>query len=471
MTKQTPVQGQSLKIVAGKWGPDGTTRTMLESGWELRVAGLIPTEEVTVRVTHVSRGGKVAWARLASAPPESAARRLPPCQHAENCGACGLLHVADRDQFNLKVDSALPELPPELAERLLEAPSWIRSAEALGYRHKAIFLPRVGRKGLELGAYARRTHEVVPLTHCEVITPALREARDILRATLEQPVVGEDLPLRSLILRSNQAGQVLATLILGRPYPRFGSLEAKLVELAESVIGGRGPLVGVHVQVHEADGDAVFGRGPTSRLAGGDYLRETVAGLEFRIRPLAFFQVNPAVLAGIVALLRSRLGSPGPVAGLHPLLLDLYCGGGVLGLATLSDRSEWRLLGVDSSEPNIEDARHNAAALSSAERNFHHGSVTQLIPSDEWRDAHAAILDPPRSGLRAEVLTALTEAGPARLFYVACSTKALARDAAALLAAGYQADFLCPADMMPQTPYIEWVAGFSRPSKRVELGS
>ena len=464
MTKQTPIQGQSLEIVAGKWGPDGTTRTVLDSGWELRVAGLIPGEEVTVRVTHVSGGGQVAWARLAAAPPKSSARRLPPCQHAENCGACGLLHVADDEQFALKIESALPALPSELAERMLESTSWLGSPKPLGYRHKAIFLPRIGRGGLELGAYARRTHEVVPLIRCEVITPALREARDLLRKLLEGPIVAGDLPLRSLILRSNQAGQVLATLVLSRPYPRFGSREANLIELAQSVVSGRGPLVGVHVQIHEAAGDAVFGRSPTARLAGGDYLRETVAGLEFRIRPLAFFQVNPQVLAGIIELLRSRLGAAAPATELPPLLLDLYCGGGVLGLATLAARPEWRLLGVDNAERNIEDARTNATALGLAQRNFRHGSVTDLINSDEWRDAQAAIMDPPRSGLRAEVLTALTDDGPERLFYIACSTKALARDAAALIAAGYQPDFLCPADMMPQTPYIEWIAGFSRSS-------
>lgn len=471
MAEQIPIQGQSLHIVAGKWADDGTTRTILDSGWELRVAGLIPGEEVTARVTHVSRGGRVAWGRLAAAPPESPSRRLPPCQHAENCGACGLLHVEDDKQLELKVESALPALPSGLADRLLAPPAWIRSPEALGYRHKAIFLPRVARGRLEFGAYARRTHEVVPLIRCEVITPALREARDLLRKTLEESIVADALPFRSLILRSNREGQVLATWVLSRPYPRFGSREAKLVELAQSVVGGQGPLVGVHVQIHEAEGDAVFGRGPTTLLAGGDYLRETIAGLEFRIRPLAFFQVNPEVLTGIVALLTARLGSPAAPANVPPLLLDLYCGGGVLGLATLAERPDWRLLGVDNSKPNIEDARNNATVLGLSHRNFLEGSVADLITSDEWRDAQAAILDPPRSGLRAEVLAALTQSGPKQLFYVACSTKALARDSAALFAAGYRPDFLCPTDMMPQTPYIEWVAGFTRSASDRTEGS
>jgi 23S rRNA (uracil1939-C5)-methyltransferase len=167
-------------------------------------------------------------------------------------------------------------------------------------------------------------------------------------------------------------------------------------------------------------------------------------------------------LTGIVGLLQDRLSDCSGTDGVAPLLLDLYCGGGVLGLSTLVDRPHWRLLGIDTSAPNIEDALRNAAALGMDHRSFRIGRVLDLLGNSEWAEANAAILDPPRNGLRPEVLAALADSGPAQLFYVACSTRSLARDAAALLAAGYEADFLCPADMMPQTPYIEWVAGFTR---------
>jgi len=467
MTSEAPRQDQILKIVAGRWAADSTSRTTLDCGWEVRVAGLIPGDEVPVRVTHVSRGGRVAWARLAGAPPPNPARRLPPCQHAENCGACGLLHVADEEQLRLKVQSALPDLPSPLAETLLDNSSWIRSSQPLGYRHKAIFLPRVGRRGLELGGYARRTHEVIALTHCEVITPALRTARDQLRAILEPDVLSDDLDLRSVILRANQAGQVLATVILRRE-----AQKALLKHLAKTVLAGTGPIVGLHVQIHEAEGDAVFGHGEVTHLGGAKFLQETVLGITFHIRPLAFFQVNPQVLEGILELLRERLsraqrdgdkaGQPDSVEEQASLLLDLYCGGGVLGLGTLAERTDWDLLGIDVSVSSIEDAQGNAARLSPERVVFRAGPVADLLSSPELSRADAAILDPPRAGLQPAVLRTLSESGPEQILYVACSTRSLARDAKALLAAGYRAEFLCPADMMPQTPYVEWVAGFTR---------
>jgi 23S rRNA (uracil1939-C5)-methyltransferase len=372
------------------------------------------------------------------------------------------LHVADADQLGLKVQSALPELPAALTDVLLPSTAWIRSEEPLNYRHKAIFLPKIWRKGLELGAYARRSHEVVALPRCEVITPALREARDVLRKALQNPVLAQRLALRSVILRANAAGQVLATLILRQPIASSRRAQSELVDLVESLITGPSPLVGVHIQVHDAEGDAVSGSGPVTRIGGGDYLSETIGALKFRIRPLAFFQINPAVLTGIVGLLQDRLIDCSGTGAVAPLLLDLYCGGGALGLSTLAERPHWRLLGIDTSAPNIEDALSNAAALGMEHRSFRIGRVVDLLGSSEWAEANAAILDPPRNGLRPEVLAALADSGPAQLFYVACSTRSLARDAAALLDAGYEAEFLCPADMMPQTPYIEWVAGFTR---------
>jgi 23S rRNA (uracil1939-C5)-methyltransferase len=382
------------------------------------------------------------------------------------------LHVADEDQLALKVASALPDLPKALAETLAPNEAWVTSPHALDYRHKAIFLPRISRGRLELGGYARRSHEVVPLTHCEVITPALRQVRSQLRTALEPDVLSGTLALRTVILRANQVGEVLATVVV-RQAPSGSGLRSQ----AAALIEGPGPLVGLHLQLHEAEGDAVSGPRPTEHLAGAAALEETVCGRPFRIRPLAFFQVNPPVLEGIVALLRQQLshrreGEPGSAMGTSPtepprLLLDLYCGGGVLGLSSLTGLEGWKLLGIDVSEAGIDDARWNAQRSALEAYDFRSGPVAELLTADALRAAQAAIIDPPRAGLSADVLAALDESGPELILYVACSTRSLARDAEGLLKAGYRADFLCPADMMPQTPYVEWVAGFRRQSQAV----
>jgi 23S rRNA (uracil1939-C5)-methyltransferase len=232
------------------------------------------------------------------------------------------------------------------------------------------------------------------------------------------------------------------------------------------LIDGQGPVVGLHIQQHRAEGNRVSGLGPVEHLAGEPRLEEKVLGRPFQIRPLAFFQVNPDVLEKIILLLRERLPAlsrPGQTDDPVPTLLDLYCGGGVLGLGILGDDIRWHLIGIDSTAEGIQDARNNAEKLRPGRATFIEGNVEEMLGEEQLREAQVAVIDPPRAGLRAEALRALAESGPPVLFYVACSTAALARDSRALMASGYVPEFLCPADMMPQTPYVEWIAGFRRP--------
>ena len=459
MAAEPPKQGQILEIVAGAWAAEGSSRCLLDSGWELRVFGLIPKERCEVEVTHVSGGGRVAWGIPRSIRGPHNARRDPPCLQASSCGACGLLHVDDEHQFRLKVESAKQSLPDELVSQMVGQRDWVTSPQPFAYRHKAVFLPEVIDGRLELGGYARGTHNVVPLPRCEVISPALVEARNSLQQGLEADVLNGDLALRALVLRANRSGEVLVTIIVRHPP------ETDTAALAEHLLVASSRIRGVHLQLHDVAGDSVTGSGPVVHLAGAQHLHENVLGQPFLTRPLSFFQVNPAVLEGIILLLRRRLTSSrtSPASGSSPdSLLDLYCGGGVLGLATLAGRPEWKLTGIDTTAANILDARENAVLTGQPEATFQRGRVEDLLGDTELEHASAAIIDPPRSGLRPAALEALARRGPDQLIYVACSTKALARDAQVLLRGGYTAAVLCPADMMPQTPYVEWVAGFQR---------
>ena len=65
------------------------------------------------------------------------------------------------------------------------------------------------------------------------------------------------------------------------------------------------------------------------------------------------------------------------------------------------------------------------------------------------------LADPPRSGLTKPVLEGLQRLRAPRLVYVSCDPTTLARDLAALLAAGYRIVSVHLADQFPQTFHIE----------------
>jgi tRNA/tmRNA/rRNA uracil-C5-methylase (TrmA/RlmC/RlmD family) len=79
-----------------------------------------------------------------------------------------------------------------------------------------------------------------------------------------------------------------------------------------------------------------------------------------------------------------------------------------------------------------------------------------------WRErgrVGVAYVNPPRSGLEAEVAQALArELRPARIAYLSCSAGTLARDLAMLESAGYAVVRIHPYDFFPLTHHVEALA-------------
>ena len=73
-------------------------------------------------------------------------------------------------------------------------------------------------------------------------------------------------------------------------------------------------------------------------------------------------------------------------------------------------------------------------------------------------------MDPPRKGLRPEVLEQFTALGIQKLLYVSCSPPTLARDLKELAQMGYEVISVKPFDMFPQTYHIETVVHLVRKS-------
>jgi 23S rRNA (uracil1939-C5)-methyltransferase len=71
-----------------------------------------------------------------------------------------------------------------------------------------------------------------------------------------------------------------------------------------------------------------------------------------------------------------------------------------------------------------------------------------------------AVVDPPRVGLGRAGVNTLVAGRPRSIAYVSCDPATFARDAAWLVAAGYQLDWVQPVDLFPQTFHIELVGAF-----------
>ena len=74
----------------------------------------------------------------------------------------------------------------------------------------------------------------------------------------------------------------------------------------------------------------------------------------------------------------------------------------------------------------------------------------------------AAILEPPRKGTDAALLSAIADAGIPRIACVSCNPSTLARDVKLLTERGYRLDWAQPVDMFPCTGHVETVVLMSR---------
>jgi 23S rRNA (uracil1939-C5)-methyltransferase len=83
-----------------------------------------------------------------------------------------------------------------------------------------------------------------------------------------------------------------------------------------------------------------------------------------------------------------------------------------------------------------------------------------VIPNQVVPDL--VVVDPPRTGLGAEITALLGKLGAPRLVYVSCDPATLARDLKALIASGYAIESVTLADLFPQTFHLETVVHLRR---------
>lgn len=181
----------------------------------------------------------------------------------------------------------------------------------------------------------------------------------------------------------------------------------------------------------------------TKRLAqfGDIVLKDTVLDVPFRYATEGFFQVN-------IPVYEQALHDMQPWVEAKPVV-DLYSGVGSIGLTI--GGSQVTL--VEVNEDAVREMKRNITELS------RDGQAVPILAASEKAldyitgDA-CVIVDPPRAGLHADVVTKLLEAEPSRIIYLSCNPVTQARDVA-LLAEKYGIRAHRGYNFFPRTPHIE----------------
>ena len=206
-------------------------------------------------------------------------------------------------------------------------------------------------------------------------------------------------------------------------------------------------------------------------IAGKPVINDRLGDLEFEISPASFYQVNPVQMKRLYDKVREYVERSS--GDKKPVILDLYCGIGSIGLycAHMAEM----VVGVESVKDAVTDANRNSVINHIVNTRYLCGRAEEILPEAvagkesidpeirQWiRKADVAILDPPRSGCGEKLLDAVAFAKIPNIIYVSCDPATLARDIRILTERGYRFVEATPVDMFPNTLHVECVVLMSK---------
>ncbi len=236
------------------------------------------------------------------------------------------------------------------------------------------------------------------------------------------------------------------------PFPPQGCLllpEEMRREIAEIPPEAFEPLTEVRVRMDKFG--AVHFWGLLDRPGPPEVLMET-GGLLFPVNRGSFFQVNRFLAAPLMELVGSL-----PVAARRKLL-DLYCGAGFFTLPLA--RMAVEAFGIEQNQEAVRNAVAAARLNAIANVRFRRGNAEREIGRLGGYDL--VMVDPPRLGLPKAVLQGIIRIKPQELIFVSCDPPTFARDASALVEAGYILSEIDLVDLFPATYHAEIVSIFRR---------
>ena len=380
------------------------------------------------------------------------------CPHAKACGACQHVNEPYERQLCAK-DAQVHMLFDEAGLGDVEVRPILGMAEPFHYRNKVTSPFVAGKRGpkgareILTGMYAVGTHRVVPIPDCLVENEQAKQVVQAVRSIMMRHGIApydEDAGsgfMRHVVVRvGHESGEVLVTLVTNDDaFPNSRGFCRELVK--------RCPFVTTVVQnVNTRQTNVILGQ-KEQRLYGPGFILDTLCGLSFRISSQSFYQVN-AMQTEVLYDTAMQLAQVEDARS----IIDAYCGTGTTGLVA-AKRSGAQVVGVDSVEAAIRDARENARHNGIENAQFVTADAAQFMreqaAASETTDL--VFMDPPRAGSTSEFLDALAQLAPQRVVYISCNPETQVRDLAYLAQSGYVARAVQPVDMFPHTDHVETV--------------
>ena len=427
------------------YGPDAVAHDA--EGRTVFVSGAVAGDKVRAVVDREEeRWAHARASELLEASPE---RVTPACPYVGACGGCPWGALAYESQAHAKRSGVVDALARigrmghERAESLV-APL-VSPSEPWGYRNKVELAVASEGDRTTLGMHAAGDAGVIRVKSCRLLDKGHAGAVKSVAGALSYLAGRHPFELERVGIRVSRRTGDVEVALWDRPgaFPRAQAARV----LADAL--------------HPTSVVRVMQKGPAKarRIAGVECLSgagswsEVVGDERMRVSAPSFFQVNTKGAEKLVELVMDALRPAEDEEA-----MDLYCGAGTFTLP-LARRAGF-VSAVESYGPAVRDLRRNLETAGLDNVDPIGGDAGREFPDT---DADVIVVDPPRSGLAADVVSRLSNQPARAIAYVSCDPATLARDLGRFEEAGtFVAKRVTPVDLFPQTYHVETVTLLER---------
>ena len=196
-----------------------------------------------------------------------------------------------------------------------------------------------------------------------------------------------------------------------------------------------------------------------SNQPGNRFYTDRFMDTDIMFSPLAFSQANPYIASAMAQWLRESIGRHN-----DKTLFDLFCGVGLFGIIMRDLFHE--VIGIDNSSIAIDCAIQSKRSLGAKNIKFYCSDADKAFfdfYNKKDKGESVIILDPPRSGISAQLAEFISGIEEAKsLYYVSCNPSTLARDAKIIIKKNkWKLSNVTVFDMFPRTMHIETISMFN----------
>lgn len=437
-----------VEIIDNGYNGEGIAKI---DGFTVFVPNAIKGEVVKILIVKVLSSH--AFGKILEIEKKSKFRQEIDCATYKRCGGCDLRHIKYEQTLKMK-QNAVQALVNKTLKNKIEVKETLGMENPFFYRNKAQYPVGVNkdRKPI-IGAFANRTHEVIPIKNCLIQNPKSEAiAKFILEFIKEKNIsiynekTGRGFFRHIVIKVGIKTNEIMCIFVInGKKFPYEDELVEKLKQ--------NYPEIKTIVKnINMKNTNVILGQ-ENINLYGNGYIEDVLGEYKFKISPLSFYQVNPKQAEKLY-----NLGIEMAKVSKEDTVFDLYCGIGTISLFIAKYAK--KVYGVEIVEQAIKDAKQNAKINNIENVQFIAGDTKIVLEDLIYKKgiiADIVIFDPPRKGLDNNSINNILKIKPKKIVYISCNPATLIRDLA-LFEKLYEVKTIIPVDMFPFTKHVECVS-------------